>query len=320
MDLETEPIEESSGVEHRIGPVVRESVVVNRLRSTCDADRSNCYSFALDALRRVLRLATPDQILMQCAHGVGAQSRLLAQCYNEPVRPLLRALFVGTMFVSIGYTTSAAEPAQASGLPRESDRDVIQLCLLSFFQKEEWHSADWTPENHVVLRPEFRVKVRGDFAAALDEEIRRANQSLEQIASRIGTEASDDARHAQLARLHEQTQKDLAALQSITKRMSEGPQVTPPPLVQPAALTWDKRIRVTERSNRYRSFKQNLDKTLERSTVYALAEPPRYSPNGRYAFVKFHIPWSIHSADVSFFLEREGDSWRRVLVRRAFYF
>jgi len=221
--------------------------------------------------------------------------------------------------VCIGWGRSATEPAQAQELTGEADRDVIQLSLLSFFQKEEWHSADWTPENHVVLRREYRGKQRADFAVALSDEINRASQNLEEIASYAREEVSDDALLAHLARVRNQTQKDLAVLKTIKERMSEGPLVTPPPLVQPSAFTWDKRIRVTDRSNRPMSFEQNPDKTLERSTVYARAEPPCYSPNGRYAIVKFHIPWSIHGADVWFFLEREGESWRRVLVLSALY-
>jgi hypothetical protein len=46
---------------------------------------------------------------------------------------------------------------------------------------------------------------------------------------------------------------------------------------------------------------------------------PGYTRDGRYAVVFLSIPWSIHHADGTYLLERDGDGWK-VLLRQFVYY
>ena len=49
------------------------------------------------------------------------------------------------------------------------------------------------------------------------------------------------------------------------------------------------------------------------------AWPPGYSANGNYAIVFLSIPWSMHHADATYLLARDGDGWRIVLRQFVYY-
>jgi hypothetical protein len=49
------------------------------------------------------------------------------------------------------------------------------------------------------------------------------------------------------------------------------------------------------------------------------AWPPGYTRDGRYAIVFLSIPWSMHHADGTYLLEREGSGWK-VLLRQLVYY
>jgi hypothetical protein len=46
---------------------------------------------------------------------------------------------------------------------------------------------------------------------------------------------------------------------------------------------------------------------------------PGYTRGGRYAIVFLSIPWSMHHADGTYLLERDGDGWK-VLLRQFVYY
>jgi hypothetical protein len=46
---------------------------------------------------------------------------------------------------------------------------------------------------------------------------------------------------------------------------------------------------------------------------------PGYTRDGRYAIVFLSIPWSIHHADGTYLLERDGDGWK-ILLRQFVYY
>ena len=49
------------------------------------------------------------------------------------------------------------------------------------------------------------------------------------------------------------------------------------------------------------------------------AWPPGYSADGDYAIVFLSIPWSMHHADATYLLTRDGDGWRVVLRQFVYY-
>ena len=49
------------------------------------------------------------------------------------------------------------------------------------------------------------------------------------------------------------------------------------------------------------------------------AWPPGYSADGNHAIVFLSIPWSMHHADATYLLARDGDGWRIVLRQFVYY-
>lgn len=47
---------------------------------------------------------------------------------------------------------------------------------------------------------------------------------------------------------------------------------------------------------------------------------PGYSADGRLALVRMSIPWSIHSGDATYLLEKQGDEWTILLRDFVWYF
>jgi hypothetical protein len=51
-----------------------------------------------------------------------------------------------------------------------------------------------------------------------------------------------------------------------------------------------------------------------------VAYPPGYTADGTFAAVSLILPWSIHHADATYLLARDGDRWRVVLRQFVYYF
>jgi len=211
----------------------------------------------------------------------------------------------------LGLTLLAAAPAV------DDDRDVIQTSMLSFFKHEEWHAADWKPKDFVVLNTQFRPKSRREFTEAFQGLLKAVKD--EEQGWKDATEKQENA--GDLDRLRRglaDLQRNLKALEGSNALSAIGDFQAPPlrPLKQ---REWDKRIKVTDGSNRVFTGRERADTNLERWTVYGTAAPPSYSSDGHFAIAEFHIPWSIHSSHVTFFLEREPDGWKIKASHAAFY-
>jgi hypothetical protein len=203
---------------------------------------------------------------------------------------------------------------------QNDDRDVIQTAMLSLFTREPWHSSDWRPKRHVVLRPKYGSATRKPFAAQLREAKERSQRDIDYINRALPDRKTKSAEKITLQKELLRAQNEFKVFAEIQRHMLDGPPYTPEALKQPDSLSWDKRIVVSEKSNWYGMFRNpNADKSLEEHTIYATAEPPSYSTSGRYAILNLSIPWSIHSCDVYFFYERQGDKWIRKLVQSQFY-
>ncbi len=221
----------------------------------------------------------------------------------------------------IGCSQKPAPPATAKPAnPVSDDRDVIQSALLSFFHEEDWHAPDWKPKKHVILRPSFSSKPRANFKAALSgfvkgnaEELKYATRELYEKKGKLTPDQI-----AELKQVIETDQKQTRAIEEAQRHLEDGEPYIPAQIVPIKSHKWDPRIVISAKSNRY-SFGKERDETLEAGTVYATASPPCYSANGRYAIILFHIPWSIHGADVGFLYERTSAGWTQIAFRTAFY-
>lgn len=200
------------------------------------------------------------------------------------------------------------------------DRDVIQTAMLSFFTHEEWHSSDWQPKKHVVLYPKFFRKEREDFRSCLKELLTSCQEELNEGGKAMRDETSDERKHA-IQHYIAVAEKAVISLEKVDRDAWTGATYVPPTVIAPSAMQWDKRIKVTEKTNRIlRTLRNESEHSgLERWTVYGYPSLPAYSPNGRFAIVKLSVPWSIHSADVIFLFERVNKEWKRVCVIPRFY-
>jgi hypothetical protein len=198
------------------------------------------------------------------------------------------------------------------------DRDVIQTALLSFFTPEEWHSADWKPKFKVVLRTQFRSKDRPNFREtmnSLEQELRSDVNSLVEYIAKRQHDAQETKR---LGNLLEDTRIQLNAVESLNQR-NYAETYRPPDLHPVKSMEWDKRILLSDETNRPRFWNKKNNPKIEDRTVEARTTRPTYSPDGSIAIVEFGIPWSIHSADVTFVFERTANGWTRRAVVFKFY-
>lgn len=185
------------------------------------------------------------------------------------------------------------------------DRDVIQTALLSFFTPAEWHSADWKPKESVVLRTQFINKDRPEFSQEFKSMFDRCREAWKELSKAKEAEFSA-TRRERLTTLYNEANESYMGIQAAVGQITHGGTYTPPVIAPLPSFAWDKRIRVSDRSNRPGS---SNDKSLEEWTVYADAARPCYSKDGNWAIVSFRIPWSIHSAKVWFLLERGASMW-----------
>lgn len=222
-------------------------------------------------------------------------------------------LFLPLLFLNGAWANPI--PSQSPDVKANTDdRDAIQTSLLSFFKREKWHSADWKTTTYVVLNPKYRVKTRPSYPSVLSELIADAKRELE---------AAKSEKAAAVAEYVVQAKRDLKALTDVQMNflMSVRYVVVPPKPI--SSFTWDKRIWVTDEARRRFDFgrPKNSNPKLKQVGVFAYVSPPCYSGDGVHCIVSMNIPWSIHSADVSFVLTRSAyhDGWSITVVRSMFY-
>ncbi|MBS1715207.1 MAG: hypothetical protein JST30_12810 [Armatimonadetes bacterium] len=218
---------------------------------------------------------------------------------------------------TLGLALLTAAPAS------DDDRDVVQTAMLSFLKHEPWYASDWKPKDYVVLGTKFRETERVSFTSALDHLRESVDADLKGIREGLATTAHEtkadvERLRRELARL-ERSKKSLDAIKDADT--DSGPRYVPQGIAPLAGRSWDKRIKVTDKSNRFlfRRDDKNADPSLEKWTVYGYASPPSYSSNGRYAIVGLGIPWSMHSSLVTFFLQRTAEGWKISATHATFY-
>lgn len=189
----------------------------------------------------------------------------------------------------------AIAPFQAA---QNADSQVIESCLLEFFAESKWRSMDWREGDFIVLDPEYRKGYRSP---------------VEQIRELAGREKrnrkSGNPEHiAFLERAATEIGRDGATSATAT------------PIKQ---LSLDPRIVVAKVDRAIRGYSppklKNRDGVMGAIRVAVRCERPVYSRAGDQAYLRVSAPWSIHSADVNFFLQKQGGTWTVRLVVPLFY-
>lgn len=209
--------------------------------------------------------------------------------------------------------------AQTPGTIVNDDRDVLQAVMLSFFKPEEWHSADWKPQKHVVLRTQYRSKEREGYSVAIQAVETAKAREVQGLRKYLDEKEHKPSEVARLNKLLDRAQRELAITKEIRGRIPNG-NYTLPGFIPLTQMSWDKRILITDETGRSAHFEPKPKKTsVEDRTVEARATRPTYSPDGTIAIVELGIPWSIHGSDITFVLERTLHGWVQKAVITAFY-
>jgi len=186
-------------------------------------------------------------------------------------------------------------------LAGNDDRDVIQTALLSFYKKEVWHAPDWEPKQPIQLLDKFG---KGE-PMSMELILRALKVDADSAFARLKKE-SKTPRDKEYLRYYESTSRELEGIIPLVKQKGS---FAPSLLVDFRDVTWDPKIIVVEEFRPYSVL----------GPVSARALRPRYSPNGQFAWVQFRMPWSMHSADVEFVLERRDGAWRVRVGWARFY-
>lgn len=180
----------------------------------------------------------------------------------------------------------------ALALAGNDDRDVIQTALLSFYKKEVWHSPDWEPKQPIQLLDKFGR----DDPMSMELTLRKLKVEADSAWARLKKE-SKTQRDDDYLSFYARTSLELERIIPLAKQKGS---FAPSRLVDFRDVTWKAGIQLVDR----------ITRDYVAGPVSARASRPRYSPNGQFAWVQFSMPWSIHSADVQFVLEKLDGTWR----------
>ncbi len=177
-------------------------------------------------------------------------------------------------------------------LAGNDDRDVIQTALLSFYKREIWHSPEWLPRQPIQLADQFRKDDGTSLEVALFKLEIMANTTLDRLKKEKKTQ-----RDAEYLIYFASVSRELARIIPLAKQKGS---FVPVRLGDFRDVTWKAGIQLVDR----------ITRDYGSGPVSARASKPRYSPNGQIAWVQFSMPWSIHSADVQFVLEKREGQWQ----------
>jgi len=186
-------------------------------------------------------------------------------------------------------------------LASNDDRDVIQTALLSFYKKERRHSPDWEPKQPIQLLDKFGRDEPMSMELILRNLKVEADSAWARLKKSSKTQRDDD-----YLSYYARTSLDLERIIPLAKQKGN---FAPSRFDDFRDVTWKAGIQLVDQ----------IKRDYASGPVSARASRPRYSPNGQFAWVRFSMPWSIHSADVEFVLEKSKGTWRVVFGWPRFY-
>jgi len=178
------------------------------------------------------------------------------------------------------------------------DEKVVSASMATLFVPSEWTSPSWNRGDVVLVDPKWHSRGRTSFREAVDR------------FGHFTRDAKDRKVFQELRKAENEPNSWLRREPSDLKTMMLGPRVVVGEM-QPEH----------ERSygwfpGRHRVLGGKSGFTVR--VPFAL-EAPGYSPSGQYAVVMGRAPWSIHDADIFFFLKRSGANWAVTRVNPEFH-
>lgn len=185
------------------------------------------------------------------------------------------------------------------------DEKVVNAALKSFFKISAWNTPHWCSGDYIAVDSDWSDKVRPAFQSKLisaisDTTLHRSENSMYQILQRIRRRTGQESIHQ-----------------------------TVEPLIPLKLLILDRRILVGAEPYEHDSklvgwvSGEQRIKTSAGKIGFVRASgrlaPPSFSKSGHYAYVSFETSWSIHSAEIQFFLERRNNDWHVIVVHPVFF-
>jgi len=184
------------------------------------------------------------------------------------------------------------------GQPSFDDEKVVSASMATHFIPSEWISPSWNRGDVVLVDPKWHSKRRTSLREAVD---------------RFGNftrDAKDRRVYQELRKAENEPKSWLPREPSDLKTMMLGPRVVVGEMQPENARSYG------WFPGRHRVLGSKSGLTVR--VPFAL-EAPGYSPNGQYAVVLGRAPWSIHDADIFFFLKRSGANWVVIGVNPEFH-
>jgi hypothetical protein len=178
---------------------------------------------------------------------------------------------------------------------RNTDAEVVEAALLSFYGKTGKLAPDWGEGAYIVARRRFKSDERGDFKFTIGNMIAYA--------------------------ISHKKSKEIATLKAVRNSI-RNTGFAPGKISPLEHLSLDARIVLTDSHRDWMTRNQRVVTRTGRSgtaRAWASVGVPTYSQDGNFAIVSMHLPWSIHSADVSILLKRAKAGWSVILVQSVFY-
>lgn len=210
----------------------------------------------------------------------------------------------GGTLLSLSLLSGVCVAFFAPTLYGADDARVAQAAMTEFFKKAEWNSPEWSKGDLVVVRPSWRSKERPVFEKEIAQVIAEYKKEPRAKAylSELNAIGSDWASNV--------VGFDPGTLPPVKDLFLPGPVVV-------GELDYGKDRYFAWRPGRYTV--KGLRAPSGTARVVVSLSAPGFSRNGRYALIVASAPWSIHSADIRFFLKRAGSGWKVAHVSPIFY-
>lgn len=202
----------------------------------------------------------------------------------------------------------------------EVDSAVLKAVTGAFYSKGAWKSHEWTQGTYLVVVPKYMEPKRADFALAVREASDYFKEGLREAAKeRASKKKRSEYQEKELTESEKYFKGSLAALTIVSQAGSSFPPMVPfgqLKIDEPAVVSDAKREWRTRRSDWMVKAPSGNVGSVRTSFRF---QPPGYSADGQFAVIKGDAPWSIHHADLNFFLTKKPAGWEILCVQVVYY-
>lgn len=232
---------------------------------------------------------------------------------------MVRLAFVSLMILACGCqakTEVPALPAPAPSLTKTDIEQVIDASMNEFFVRKHWR--EWDKGDVVVLDPVWSpLRVYSPS----EKELTTFDHIVEKY---VGIREAVTPKNASAKGLETFTERKVV-FDRIRNQYKVGTRVPSPTIHNLKSMTLDKRIVLQSLGDtsqfRGRGWFAGKAKLKEGTVrVYGKVTKPIFSPNGRFAFLSMSwVPWSVHSAEMKFYLEKTPSGWKVLYVGVTYF-